>query len=72
MSVDRYAKTQNQMDRNKVIAIAAIVICISAVVKSFNWPGHHFASNVMRIALISGIVFLVIDRHNKTKQKENE
>ena len=60
------------MDRNKVIAIAAVVICLSAIVKIFHWPGAQFSNNVMRIALISGILFLIVDRYNSNKKKRDE
>jgi hypothetical protein len=60
------------MDRNRIIAIAAILIILSAIVKVFHLPGSHFANNVMRIALISGIAFLVIDRYRDNKSKKDE
>lgn len=60
------------MDRNRIIAIAAILIIVSAIVKVFHLPGGHFANSVMRIALISGIAFLVIDRYRENKTKKDE
>ncbi len=60
------------MDRNRIIAIAAVLIILSAIVKVFHLPGSHFANVVMRVALISGIAFLVIDRYRENKNTKDE
>ncbi len=60
------------MSRNQVFGIAAVVICSSAIVKLTHLPFTGFADNVMRIALISGIAFLIIDkyRNNRSRNKK--
>ena len=60
------------MDRNRIIAIAAVLIVLSAIVKVFHLPGGHMANVVMRVALISGIAFLVIDRYRENKNTKDE